>query len=692
MSNGSPTAYLLWAILSCIVSLQSATWTCADSWKYLVFLLLHLWCYDRFTCLRWNAGRQPGAFKRVMTYSYLATVPLLVLFSVAITALKFREGFSVLPDGTITPVPFSMWSSRSRRWVLPLDFILSVAWSLEHVTHLEELTFWVFLLTQGPGKREWFDSWEFRLWTFGSISTVAGMPITVLATRFNIDTCLAYIFLVGSAVGTTTTLCFLYVLARFPWFITYVKAEGAEPDVVIRLATFYQLNLIRVAFRFLFTLPLMVIAIDALHKGDHHPIINDPFAADFLLMMGAIGCTVSSAITLLIFFPRSITRESGYKTKVSSYSPSHSRSIGLTRISSNHLPMYQYHEQDQQYSYHYRDEQMPEPKPYTPTPLHPDEYEDGGEDEFYVYPETEDGEGEEFEGSLVSPTSPSGEGGYDPDINSVPRIHVRLYGEQGQGEREGSVTGAVSSDDTVWDRGAGADAGADGGSGGTSRVHSHPSAPTPANMGWGRQAQLQGKEGSGEQRRRSLSLREARISSVSVEPVVPFETQTTNGHGDSEQDVAKLPEQVEQRPSPQLQLQSPTPSSPRAHRQREPHRVSSGKTRRHHSGGPFFFDGSGRLVGPTHARAHAIREEDLGEGGGLGEGAEVHHGAVLERVLERRQARARERERRERWVEESALHPYVRHWTSPIDLHDGVSNGRMLSERGRRRQQGAGMV
>lgn len=87
------------------------------------------------------------------------------------------------------------------------------------------------------------------------------MPITVLATRFNIDTvspcplrsdatnsdairqqCLAYVFLVGSAVGTTTTLCFLYVLVRFPWFITYVKAEGAEPDVVIRLAMFYQLN------------------------------------------------------------------------------------------------------------------------------------------------------------------------------------------------------------------------------------------------------------------------------------------------------------------------------------------------------------------------------------------------------------------------------------------------------------------
>lgn len=38
-------------------------------WKqFLAFLLLHLWAYDRFNCLKWDSGRQPGAFKRVMTY------------------------------------------------------------------------------------------------------------------------------------------------------------------------------------------------------------------------------------------------------------------------------------------------------------------------------------------------------------------------------------------------------------------------------------------------------------------------------------------------------------------------------------------------------------------------------------------------------------------------------------------------
>lgn len=94
----------------------------------------------------------------------------------------------------------------------------------------------------------------------GSMVAVLGMPLTTLVTRGDIDTvrsnfsvtfavfifwnaqCLAWIFLAGSSAGTFTNVLFLYVLARFPGFIRHVKSEGAEPDVVVRLATFYQLN------------------------------------------------------------------------------------------------------------------------------------------------------------------------------------------------------------------------------------------------------------------------------------------------------------------------------------------------------------------------------------------------------------------------------------------------------------------
>ncbi|KAJ7195510.1 hypothetical protein GGX14DRAFT_676855 [Mycena pura] len=297
MSNGSSSAYLLWALLSV---------------SFFSFMLVHLWNYDRFKCLRWDSGQQPGAFKRVMTYSYFATVPLLMVFSVAMTALKYKEVFVILwrSNSTVLPRPFAMWQHDQLRWILPLYFMLSIAWSLELVTHLEELTFWLFLLHQGPRKREWFHSWEFRAWYLGSMVAILGMPLTTLLKRHNIETCEAWILVAGASAGTFTTVCFLHVLFNFPGFIRGVKAEGAEPDVVVRLATFYHLNQ-----RFLFTVPLLILGLDGLVDGSFRIVASPAHrAVDIFLMMGSIGCFISSALTMLIFFPRSMTSEAGYKT------------------------------------------------------------------------------------------------------------------------------------------------------------------------------------------------------------------------------------------------------------------------------------------------------------------------------------------------------------------------------------------
>jgi len=62
---------------------------------------------------------------------------------------------------------------------------------------------------------------------------------TLTTYPFQVQT---WIFLAGASAGTSTTVAFLYVLARFPGFIQHVKDGGAEPDVVVRLATFYSLN------------------------------------------------------------------------------------------------------------------------------------------------------------------------------------------------------------------------------------------------------------------------------------------------------------------------------------------------------------------------------------------------------------------------------------------------------------------
>jgi hypothetical protein len=137
----------------------------------------------------------------------------------------------------------------------------------------------LFLLHQGPGKRDWFHSWEFTAWYLGTLlraftfngllerpyvfrkhhrSARHAAHCACIPTSFGDRTsscnfflgvklnyhrqAIAWIFLVGSAAGTFTTVCFLYVIFRFPKFLDYVKAGGADADVVVRLSTFYELN------------------------------------------------------------------------------------------------------------------------------------------------------------------------------------------------------------------------------------------------------------------------------------------------------------------------------------------------------------------------------------------------------------------------------------------------------------------
>jgi hypothetical protein len=145
-----------------------------------------------------------------------------------------------------------------------------------------ELAFWFFLLDQGPEKRDWFTSLEYRIWSIG-LSSSSFFPVTTLsfsapffqpvslpslachsqlwfvvmifspcahtlsysfvspseADILQVD---AWIFLVGSLSSSVTNVLFLFVLIRFPSFFRHVKAEGADPDVVVRLSTFYELN------------------------------------------------------------------------------------------------------------------------------------------------------------------------------------------------------------------------------------------------------------------------------------------------------------------------------------------------------------------------------------------------------------------------------------------------------------------
>ncbi|KAJ7286851.1 hypothetical protein C8J57DRAFT_1282187 [Mycena rebaudengoi] len=282
MSHTSPATYLVWSIISCIL---------------FAFLVFHLWSFDHFKCLKWNNGSS-GAFKRVMTYSYLLSLPCLMAYAFGFAIIKYQQGFIEF-KGSIIPKPSSMWPEEQQRAIFPLMLVFSFGWSMEMTTHLEELCFWLFLVNAGSAQQDWFRSWYFRLWVFGSGVAIIYMPLITLLTRDDPLKCEAYSFLAGSIGSLSLTLWFTPVL--------YVKSEGVDSATIVRLTKFHELNQIRVIFRFIFVVPFIILGIDGLKP--HHHINESMLWTDFLTMTSAFGCSISSALTLVIFFPRSVEGE-----------------------------------------------------------------------------------------------------------------------------------------------------------------------------------------------------------------------------------------------------------------------------------------------------------------------------------------------------------------------------------------------
>ncbi|KAL4249232.1 hypothetical protein ABKN59_007241 [Abortiporus biennis] len=318
MPHTSPATYLTWTILC--VSLGA-------------FLVFHLWNFDRFKCLKWNHGPYSGAFKRIMTYTYLVTIPLIAAYAMGFSVIKYKMGYTIVPGVGVIPTPFQLWPQKYQDATFPFQLLFSIGWSLEMVTHLEELCFWLFLVNAGSVQQDWFRSLYFKTWMVGSVIALAYMPIVTSVTRSNPLRCEAWSFLAGSLGDLILTLWFTPILWTFPKFVNSLKKEGVDMSTIVRLTTFYELNTIRVVCRFLFVVPLLILAVDGIRPHQH---INDSsFWTEFLLIISGIGCVVSSGITLVIFFPRSIQSEVAAKevSKELKAQSQHMRTFRTTHIS-----------------------------------------------------------------------------------------------------------------------------------------------------------------------------------------------------------------------------------------------------------------------------------------------------------------------------------------------------------------------
>ncbi|KAH9935184.1 uncharacterized protein BXZ73DRAFT_89533 [Epithele typhae] len=307
MSHTTPATYLVWAIMSCLLG---------------CFLVYHLWKYDKFRCMRWNNGPYSGAFKRLMTYTYLFSVPCIMAYALGFAVISIRRAsLTFLSTAVFVPKPWQMWSPLHKSAILPLYLLFTIGWSFELVTHLEELCFWLFLINSGSDL------------DCGSVIALTYMPLVTIFTREDPTKCEAFTFLAGSLGSLSLTLWFMPILWAFPSFCEKLKRHGVDKQTLTRLATFHELNCLRVVFRFLFVVPLLILAVDGVRPHQH--VNESPFWTEMLTSLAAIGCVVSSAITLVVFFPRSneASAESRHATFEKSAQQGYSRPRGDSHYS-----------------------------------------------------------------------------------------------------------------------------------------------------------------------------------------------------------------------------------------------------------------------------------------------------------------------------------------------------------------------
>jgi len=227
---------------------------------------------------------------------------------VGFAVIKYKEGYAFLPSVGVIPNPSQNWAPLSKAFIFPLTLCFTFAWALEMVTHLEELCFWLFLVNANSGRQDWFASFYFKIWITGSITAVLYMPLVTIFTRSDPLKNEACTFLAGSLGSLCLTIWFMPILWSFPTFLDNLRSEGVDTATIVRLTKFHELNTIRVLFRYLFTIPLLVLGVDGVRPHEH-TINENPFWTDCLTFIAAMGCVISSGITLIIFFPRSVEGE-----------------------------------------------------------------------------------------------------------------------------------------------------------------------------------------------------------------------------------------------------------------------------------------------------------------------------------------------------------------------------------------------
>ncbi|KAI9030075.1 hypothetical protein CLU79DRAFT_733942 [Phycomyces nitens] len=223
------------------------------------------------------------------------------IWDVLSTWIKYKEGFSAMPNGSIISKPFSQWTQSHRDSIPAMDYVECVTFSFHTGVFFLMQCFWNYL-SNAVAKKSFMTSFEFRFYILWALLSMALFPILQWVYRGDefyseIVPQLAY----GLEV-ILTALLGVRSHFRFSRMIGLATRTNNNATVISKLNYFRDMNFLLTTSLFSYGLSFVIICVDGLTTAK---VINlSKFGIDALIVNANI-CTIFVWLLFIsIFHPR----------------------------------------------------------------------------------------------------------------------------------------------------------------------------------------------------------------------------------------------------------------------------------------------------------------------------------------------------------------------------------------------------
>ncbi|OXC69101.1 hypothetical protein AYX13_02391 [Cryptococcus neoformans] len=276
----------------------------------LLFIFWHTWHYDRWRCLLYT---KDNWFRAMMCHILILSVAGLQVYTWIDVHVLYSEYWIYYPPLEKTIVtPYQLYSKTHYNLFKTSLYFITVTWGFLQGVHLEEFLYWGYLIksiyTPGGPQTSWLRSGFFKAWIGLFICSFALLIASVHIENTNLDMIRAYLFCVGSSLSILLAFASVGLCLIFPSFLTNVRRQGANAEVLERLHFFSEMNEIRTACRLVYSICFLIISADAFTAEQR--VNKSRFWSDTLYLCGQLGLFCATCLSVVVLLPRNMTSES----------------------------------------------------------------------------------------------------------------------------------------------------------------------------------------------------------------------------------------------------------------------------------------------------------------------------------------------------------------------------------------------